>query len=95
MGQFPSKELTPNPDVVAFPQGVELANGWVVSQKRDNAGTYHVEFDDSDVAELTANIIAQSMYSQCNIEGNQYLLLDTFVDYRKSNKALMFPNRNL
>jgi len=28
------------------------------------------------------------MYSQCNSEGNQYPLLDTFVDYRRSDKAL-------
>ena len=28
------------------------------------------------------------MYSQCDLEGNQYLILDTFVDYRKTDKAL-------
>ena len=45
------------------------------------------------VPELTANVIAESMYSPCDIKGNQYLLLDTFVDFRKSDKALMIPQQ--
>jgi hypothetical protein len=93
---------------LAFPRGGELANGRVVSQKRDSDGnpigrahnnpildtrTYNVEFDNGDVTELTANVIAESMYSQCDIEGNQYLLLDIFVDFRKSDKALTIPQQ--
>ena len=49
---------------------------------------YHVEFDDGDIMELTANAITELMYSQCDIDGNQFLLLDNFAEYRKSNTAL-------
>ena len=32
-----------------------------------------MEFDDGDVTELTANLIAESMYVQCDPDGNQYV----------------------
>lgn len=87
----------------AFPHGVTLANGRVISQNRGLDGNsikcaynnpildkniYHVEFDDGDIMELTANAITELMYSQCDIDGNQFLLLDNFAEYRKSNTAL-------
>ena len=31
--------------------------------------TYNVEFEDGDVTEFTANVIAENMYSQCDAEG--------------------------
>ncbi len=80
-----------------------MARGRVVSRKRDRDNNpvgrahsnpmldtreYNVLFNDGQQMELTANLIAESMYSQCDLEGNQYLLLDTFVDYRKTDKAL-------
>ena len=37
---------------------------------------------------MVVNIIAESMYAQCNIDGNEYLLLESFVNNRKSDKAL-------
>ena len=33
-------------------------------------------------------MIAQSMYAQCDPEGNQYILLDSIVDWRRSTTAL-------
>ena len=42
---------------------------------------YQVEFAGGKVTELTANIIAESMYAQCNLEGNKHSLLDVLVDY--------------
>lgn len=86
-----------------LPRGGEMARGRVVSRKRDRDNNpvgrahsnpildtreYNVLFDDGQQMELTANLIAESMYSQCDLEGNQYLLLDTFIDYRKTDKAL-------
>ena len=86
-----------------FPRNGTLAKGKVTARKRDSEGNpigrahqnpildtrqYLVEFEDGDVTELTANSIAENMYSQCDIDGNQYLLLDTFVDFRKTNKAI-------
>ena len=39
------------------------------------------------VTKLTTSIIAESMYTQCDIFENKYLLLDALVDYHKDNKA--------
>ena len=37
---------------------------------------------------LQQNTIAESMCAQCSSEGNQYLLLDSIVDYKKQKSAL-------
>ena len=50
-------------------------------------------FNDGEQLELIANMIVESMFSQCDLEGNQYLLLDTFVDYCKNDKALMIEEQ--
>ena len=42
---------------------------------------YQVEFAGGKVTTFTTNIIAQSMYTQCDADGNEYLLLDALVDY--------------
>ena len=49
---------------------------------------YQVEFTGGKITELTANILAESMYAQCDADGNEYLLLDALVDYQKDNKAI-------
>jgi hypothetical protein len=33
--------------------------------------------------EYYVNIIAENMYTQCDTEGNQYLLLDEILDWQK------------
>ncbi len=48
---------------------------------------YEVEFPDGQVAEYSANVIAENMYTQCHAEGNQYLLLDKIIDWRKDNST--------
>ena len=48
---------------------------------------YEVEFIDGTRDEYLANAIAESMHSQCDMEGNQYLLLKSIVDYRKHEKV--------
>jgi hypothetical protein len=45
-------------------------------------------FPDGEVTELVANTIATSMYAQCDVGGNEYLLLEAFVDLQKSDTAL-------
>ena len=40
-----------------------------------------------------ANVIAQSMYAQCDADGNEYLLLDVQLDYCKENKAISFAEQ--
>jgi hypothetical protein len=80
-----------------LPKGGVLVKGRLTAHKRDRDGnpvvhtndnpildtiSYIVEFDDGDQTELTANIIAESLYSQCDPDGNQYVLLEEIVDHR-------------
>jgi len=88
---------------ISIPKGGSMARGRVIGRKRDADGNptgranpnsildtrvYNVEFDDGDVTELTANLIAQAMYTQCDADGNQYMLLSQLVDHRKDNTAI-------
>ena len=50
--------------------------------------SYEVEFFDGDVAEFTANVIAEKMFLQCNDVGNQYHLMSGIVDYKSNIKAV-------
>ena len=58
-----------------------------------NTKRYQVEFEGGEVTELTTNVLAESMYSQCNAEGNESLLLDVLVDYQKDNKAISLSDQ--
>ena len=80
-----------------LPRGDQMARGYVEARSRDanenvmgrshtnpilDTRMYQVEFAGGEVTELTANVITESMYAQCNSEGNDYLLLDVLVDYQ-------------
>jgi hypothetical protein len=75
---------------VRLPIGNEIRYGKVVRRKRELDGTargrvnansmldtrtYEIEFPDSRSDEYTANVIAENMYAQCDIEGRQYNLM--------------------
>ena len=45
---------------------------------------YKVHFPDGGMEELAANVIAEAVYAQCDANSNQYVLLDTIMDYRKN-----------
>ena len=47
-----------------------------------------MEFPGCEITDLAGNIIAESMYTQCDIDGNKYLLLESFIDHRKNVSAL-------
>ena len=49
---------------------------------------YEVEFPDGSIDILSANKIAEAMYSQVDDEGRQYLLLSDIVDHRKDGSAV-------
>ena len=49
---------------------------------------YLVEFSDGTHKELTANMIAESMYSQIDSEGRHFQLLDKIIDHRSDLTAL-------
>lgn len=92
---------------VLLQTGDQQQTARVVSRKREADGkfkgtanvnplldtrTYDVEFPNGQVAEYSANVIAESMYSQCDVEGNQHLLLDALVDHKKSADAISHQN---
>lgn len=91
-----------------FPKGGTLTRGRVTARKRDVDGNpkgrantnpildtreYTVTFDDGDVTDLTANLIAESMYAQCDPDGNQYVLLDSLTDHRRLDTALRLSDQ--
>ena len=93
-----------------LPRGNSLAHRTVIGGKRDarsnpigNANTnpimdsrvYRVEFDDGEVCELTTNVIAESMYTSCDADGNKYILFDSFVDYKSILKAVTKENQRI
>eukprot|EP00804_Cyclotella_cryptica_P003812 CCRYP_018937-RA/>CCRYP_018937-RA protein AED:0.24 eAED:0.24 QI:0/0/0/1/0.66/0.5/4/0/462 len=63
------------------------ADGKVVETAHHNPAldtrVYEVRFPDGRTEELAANVIAEAVYAQCDADGNQYVLLDAIVDYRK------------
>ena len=52
-------------------------------------------FPGSEITELAAASIADSMYAQCDIDGNEYLLLDLFIDHGKDNLALSSEDQKI
>ncbi len=67
-------------------------NGNPIGRANDNpildTREYIVKFDDGDVTELTANLIAESMYAQCDPNSNQYVLFDDIIDYRHDHTEI-------
>ena len=58
-----------------------------------NTRTYQVEFAGDEVTELNVNIIAESMYTQCDADKDEYLLLDALVDYCKDNMVISLSDQ--
>ena len=91
-----------------LPRGGNEARGRVTARAQDSDGNpmgldnpnpildsrqYIVEFQDGTEAELTANAIAQSMYAQCDPDGNHNLMLDSIVDFRRITTALCYAGQ--
>ena len=55
--------------------------------------TYEVEFPDGRTAEFSANVISEHMFTQCDPEGNQYLLLDSIIDHVVDDTAVSDQDR--
>ena len=97
-----AKILLPRGDKMAkchFVARSQDANGNVMGRSHTNSildmRMFQVEFARGEVTALTANIIAESMYVQCNSEGNEYLLLDVLVDYQKDNEAIFLSDQQI
>jgi hypothetical protein len=80
-----------------LPKGTVMVKGRMAARKRDRDGnpvgrandnpildtrSYIVNFFDGNQTELTANMIAESLYSKCDPNGNQYVLLEEIVDHQ-------------
>jgi hypothetical protein len=50
--------------------------------------TYEIEFPDGRIDEYTANVIAENMYAQCDIECRQYNLMEGIIDHRTDGHAV-------
>jgi len=94
---------------VLLPIGDRQQTGVVKERKRDASGalkgkahsnpildtrSYVVEFPDGQEAEYSANVIAKSMHSQCDLDGNQFLLLDSITDHKKTAAAVPMSEKH-
>ena len=93
---------------VSLPHGDSQQTGKVICQVRDQdselTGTahnnlildtcsYQVEFPDSQLGEYSTNVITQNMLSQCDLDGNQFLLMESIVDHKITDEALLKPSQ--
>jgi hypothetical protein len=88
---------------VRVPIGDEIRSGKVVRRKRELDGTvrervnansmldtrtYEIEFPDGRIDEYTANMIAENMYAQCDIEVRQFNLMEGISDHKTGGHAV-------
>jgi hypothetical protein len=88
---------------VRVPIGDEIRSGKVVRCKRELDGTvkgqadassmletraYEIEFPDGHSDEYIANVIAENMYAQCDIEEIQYNIMGGIVDHKTDIHAV-------
>ena len=95
-----AEELEPTPEVgdhyigaeILLGRGDKMARGHVVMQIHDANENLMGRADTNPIlntmTELTTNIIAESIYTQCYVNGNEYLLLDALFAYCKDNNAI-------
>ena len=53
------------------------------------------QFQVEEATWLATSIIVLSMYDQCYVDGNEYLLLESITDYRRKGKAHNVKNTNI
>jgi len=93
---------------VSLQHGDQLANGVVIGRKWQADGsltgrrndnplldtrTYEVEFPDGEVSEYAANVIAENMWAQCDLDSQQRILLDSIVDHKTDGHAVAMADR--
>ena len=92
---------------VLLPSGDKMLTGKVTKRKKNSHGEaigvanpnpildtreYLVQFPDGCEKEFSANRIAEAMYTQCDLDGNQYLLLDSIVDFKMDQHAVQMAD---
>jgi hypothetical protein len=88
---------------ISVPRGGTLSKGHVTSRKWDKDGTpvgrananpildmceYTFTFNNGDETMMSANLIAEAMYAQCDPDGNLYVLLDSIIDHKRLDSAI-------
>ena len=67
-------------------------DGTIQGTRNDNPifdiRVYEVVFPDGEVSEYSANVIAVNMWAQCDLDGNQQLLMDAIIDHRIDDGAI-------
>lgn len=53
-----------------------------------NTAVYDVKFPDGAIKQYSANIIAENLYSQVDMDGHTSLVLESIVDHRKDETAI-------
>jgi hypothetical protein len=84
------------------PIGNEIKSVKSIRRKRELDGTvrgrananpmldtrnYEIQFPDDRSDEYTANVIAENMYAQCDIEGRQFNLMEGIIDHKTDGHA--------
>ena len=88
---------------VTLPRGDKMVSGIMKAQVKDHEGgpigvanqnpildtrVYEVEFTDGGQVELGANIIAECMYTQCDVEGKQFRLMEAIIDHKMTDDVV-------
>ena len=76
----------------------QSASGNLTSRSNGNSFLdtclYKVEFPGSKILELETHINTELMSTLCDVYGNEYLLLESKLDYGKNGLALSVENQN-
>jgi hypothetical protein len=95
---------------IMLPRGGTMIKERVSARKRDrddnpvglansnpilDTRSYIVNFDDGNQTELTANLITESLFSQCDPDGNQYVLLDEIIDHHCLAMAIQLADQKV
>ena len=93
---------------VSLPEGRTMHAGKVMKQVQDESGefvgrkcnnlildlqAYQVQFPYGEIAEYTANMIAENMISQCDPNSNQFLLMGAMTDHQKHHTTITDADR--
>ena len=95
---------------IMLPRGGTMVKERVSARERDRDGnpvglansnplldtrSYNVDFNNDDKTKLTANLIAESLFSLCDPAGNQYVLLDEIVDHRRLTTVIQLADQKV
>ena len=95
---------------ILLPRGDRMARGQVVCLKQDandnpigrfnqnpilDTLLYEVEFPGGDIIGLAANVIWESIYTQCDFNGNKYLFLEASIDHGRNCSALNVEDQRI